>query len=101
MYGFSALLQHKDSYHLLKKPYDAALLCGGKRSVSFRPKRKPSRVIKYIGRCLGRPAIAASRIDSYDGDLVTFHSFGYDPLKCPNCSTIMLFLERYFNHKAV
>ena len=29
------------------------------------------------------------------------HSFGYDPLKCPNCGTTMLFLELYFNHKAV
>ena len=30
-------------------------------------------VIKYIGRYLGRPVIATSRIDSYDGDTVTFH----------------------------
>nr|WP_279603693.1 transposase [Hungatella hathewayi] len=30
-------------------------------------------VIKYIGRYLGRPVIATSRIDSYDGDSVTFH----------------------------
>lgn len=30
-------------------------------------------VIKYIGRYLGRPVIATSRIDSYDGDFVTFH----------------------------
>jgi len=34
---------------------------------------KPDKVIKYIGRYLGRPAIATSRIDSYDGDNVTFH----------------------------
>lgn len=33
----------------------------------------PSNVIKYIGRYLGRPVIATSRIDSYDGDFVTFH----------------------------
>ncbi|MBA2213317.1 transposase [Sellimonas intestinalis] len=33
----------------------------------------PSQVIKYIGRYLGRPIIASSRIDSYDGDFVTFH----------------------------
>ena len=136
----------------------------------------PNQVIKYIGRYLGRPVIATSRIDSYDGDWVSFHynrhednqlitetipaldfisrltqhipekhfkmiryygiyarhrksdlllrraiskekhklylsfnrwrdsilhSFGYDPLKCPNCGTTMLFLELYFNHKAV
>lgn len=30
-------------------------------------------VIKYIGRYLGRPVIATSRIDCYDGDNVTFH----------------------------
>lgn len=30
-------------------------------------------VIKYIGRYLGRPVIASSRIDSYDGSNVTFH----------------------------
>ena len=33
----------------------------------------PKTVIKYIGRYLGRPAIATSRIDKYDGDHVTFH----------------------------
>ena len=33
----------------------------------------PSTVIKYIGRYLGWPVIATSRIDSYDGDSVTFH----------------------------
>jgi len=30
-------------------------------------------VIKYIGRYLGRPVIATSRIDNYDGTSVTFH----------------------------
>jgi len=30
-------------------------------------------VIKYIGRYLGRPVIASSRIDHYDGNSVTFH----------------------------
>lgn len=29
--------------------------------------------IKYIGRYLGRPVIASSRIDNYDGTSVTFH----------------------------
>lgn len=36
-------------------------------------KCKPDKVIKYIGRYLGRPVIATSRIDSYDGENVTFH----------------------------
>lgn len=33
----------------------------------------PATVTKYIGRYLGRPVIATSRIDKYDGDFVTFH----------------------------
>lgn len=35
---------------------------------------KPKKtVMKYIGRYLGCPVIATSRIDKYDGDFVTFH----------------------------
>jgi len=33
----------------------------------------PDHTIKYISRYLGRPVIATSRIDSYDGEFVTFH----------------------------
>lgn len=33
----------------------------------------PSVITKYIGRYLGRPVIATSRIDNYDGNTVTFH----------------------------
>ena len=33
----------------------------------------PDKTIKYITRYLGRPVIASSRIDHYDGDHVTFH----------------------------
>lgn len=153
-------------------------LCGPQNGFYVRAmpnKCNPNHVIKYIGRYLGRPVIATSRIDSYDGDSVTFHynrhednklitetipaldfisrltqhipekhfkwsvttgfmpdtvnptsgcaelslkktyyflsfnrwresilhSFGYDPLKCHNCGTTMLFLELYFNHKPV
>ncbi len=36
-------------------------------------KCSPFHVAKYIGRYLGRPPIAKSRIDRYDGDSVTFH----------------------------
>ena len=36
-------------------------------------KCNPTVVAKYIGRYLGRPVIATSRIDSYDGENVTFH----------------------------
>lgn len=136
----------------------------------------PRNVVKYIGRYLGRPVIATSRIDKYDGDFVTFHynrheddklihetipvmdfikriirhipekhfkmiryyglyarhrsidntlfkavpaqkhrfllsmnkwrmsigfSFGYDPLKCPNCGCQMCLLELHHNYKRV
>ena len=33
----------------------------------------PDTVVTYISRYLGRPVIATSRIDSYDGEQVTFH----------------------------
>jgi len=48
---------HKNGFYVYAKPN----------------KCKPYAVIKYIGRYLGRPTIATSRIDSYDGDFVTFH----------------------------
>lgn len=151
---------HKDGFYIYAKPN----------------KCDPKVVTKYIGRYLGRPVIATSRIDKYDGENVTFHynrheddeyveetvpvlefmerliqhipeknfkqiryygvygrhrksdkrlhcaipeekhpvilsfnrwrdctlsSFGYDPLKCPNCGHIMLFQDLYFNHQHV
>ena len=33
----------------------------------------PKSIVEYVSRYLGRPVIALSRIDSYDGDNVTFH----------------------------
>ena len=33
----------------------------------------PDITIKYISRYIGRPVIATSRIDNYDGENVTFH----------------------------
>lgn len=48
---------HKDGFYVYAKPNDCL----------------PDNVIKYIGRYLGRPVIATSRIDHYDGEMVTFH----------------------------
>jgi hypothetical protein len=48
---------HKQGFYVYAKPN----LCD------------PKTVVKYIGRYLGRPVIATSRIDSYDGEMVTFH----------------------------
>ena len=51
-------------YHIHKKGF----------YVFAKPNRcNPNIVAKYIGRYLGRPVIATSRIDSYDGENVTFH----------------------------
>lgn len=106
---------HKDGFYIYAKPN----------------KCDPQTVAKYIGRYLGRPVIATSRIDSYDG-LYARHcetdkqlrpavpkekqsilrsftqwrtailsSFGYDPLVCPECGHKMEFLELYYNHKRV
>ena len=49
--------EHKHGFYVYAKPN----------------KCDPKVVTKYIGRYLGRPVIATSRIDKYDGDFVTFH----------------------------
>lgn len=49
--------EHKEGFYVYAKPN----------------KCNPTVVAKYIGRYLGRPVIATSRIDSYDGVNVTFH----------------------------
>lgn len=49
--------KHEDGFYVRAKPN----LC------------TPDVTIKYISRYLGRPVIASSRIDHYDGDFVTFH----------------------------
>ena len=49
--------EHKHGFYVYAKP----------------TKCDPGTAIKYIGRYLGRPVIATSRIDKYDGDFVTFH----------------------------
>lgn len=35
-------------------------------------------VVKYIGYYLRHPVIATSRIDKYDGDMVTFHYYRHE-----------------------
>lgn len=49
--------EHKQGFYVYDKPN----------------KCDPKSVVKYIGRYLGRPVIATSRIDKYDGESVTFH----------------------------
>jgi hypothetical protein len=62
-------------------------------------KCKPDKVIKYIGRYLGRPAIAASRIDDYDGGTVTFHYHRHEDNKLVIENIPALeFIERLTQH---
>lgn len=49
--------EHKDGFYVYAKPNHC----------------DPKAVANYIGRYLGRPVIATSRIDKYDGGFVTFH----------------------------
>lgn len=59
----------------------------------------PETVVKYIGRYLGRPVIATSRIDQYDGDFVTFHYNRHeDGAYVEETLPVMAFIERLIRH---
>ena len=59
----------------------------------------PKTVVKYIGRYLGRPVIATSRIDKYDGDFVTFHYNRHeDEQYVEETIPVMEFIERLIRH---
>ena len=92
--GFWRVVKHFN-YTLLRKSFQTALLNEMENRIgpSFKKTKahiykkdsngfyvfaKPNlcdtqTVVKYISRYLGRPVIALSRIDSYDGENVTFH----------------------------
>ena len=58
-----------------------------------------SKVLKYIGRYLGRPVLALSRIDSYDGDFVTFHYHRHEDNKLTfQTLPALSFIERLIAH---
>ena len=60
---------------------------------------QPKDVLKYIGRYLGRPAIATSRIDNYDGDNVTFHYNRHeDNALIYETVPVLDFMERLIQH---
>jgi len=62
-------------------------------------KCNPKFVIKYIGRYLGRPAIATSRIDHYDGESVTFHYNRHEDEKlATETIPVLEFIERLIQH---
>lgn len=68
--------------------------------VYAKPKKcNPSTVIKYIGRYLGRPVIATSRIDDYDGENVTFHYNRHEDEELVTETVPALdFIERLIRH---
>ncbi|MCI8725750.1 MAG: transposase [Hungatella sp.] len=75
--------EHKDGFYIYAKPNKCA----------------PKTAIKYIGRYLGRPVIATSRIDSYDGDFVTFHYNRHeDELYVQETVPVMEFIQRLIRH---
>lgn len=55
--------------------------------------------MKYIGRYLGRPVIATSRIDNDDGDFVTFHYNRHeDDQYVEKTVPVMEFIKRLIRH---
>lgn len=72
--------EHKDGFYVYTKPNTC----------------DPKTAIKYIGR---RPVIAASRINSYDGDLVTFHYNRHEDDKyVEETIPVMEFIQRMIRH---
>ena len=75
--------EHKDGFYVYARPN----------------KCDPKTAIKYIGRYLGRPVIATSRIDRYDGDFVTVHySRHEDDAYVEETLPVMKFIERLIRH---
>ena len=75
--------QHKQGFYVYAKPN----LCD------------PKVVAKYIGRYLGRPVIATSRIDQYNGDTVTFHYNRHeDEQYVEETLPVMDFIKRLIRH---
>jgi hypothetical protein len=69
-------------------------------NVFAKPNKCDPRVVtKYIGRYLGRPVIATSRIDHYDGDTVTFHYNRHeDNVYVKETIPVMELIERLIRH---
>ena len=75
--------EHKHGFYVYAKPN----------------KCDPKTVLKYVGRYLGRPVIATSRIDHYDGDFVTFHYNRHeDDQYVEETLPVMDFIKRLIKH---
>jgi len=75
--------EHQDGFYVYAKPNHC----------------DPKAVAKYIGRYLGRPVIATSRIDKYDGNFVTFHYNRHEDDKyVVETIPVMEFISRLIQH---
>ena len=75
--------EHKEGFYVYAKPN----------------KCNPDIVTKYIGRYLGRPVIATSRIDNYDGETVTFHYNRHEDEKLiVETIPVLEFIQRLIQH---
>ena len=75
--------EHKQGFYVYAKPN----------------KCDPKTVVKYIGRYLGRPVIATSRIDKYNGEMVTFHYNQHeDEQYTEETIPAMEFIQRLIRH---
>ncbi|MDA3845697.1 MAG: transposase [Vallitaleaceae bacterium] len=62
-------------------------------------KCEPNTIAAYVGRYLGRPVIASSRIDDYDGDSVTFHYNRHqDDVLVTEKIPVLNFIQRLIQH---
>ena len=121
--GNSGLWRNKKhfNYTLLRNSFQAALLNGMEAKIgsSFKKvksdcyknhqngfyvyakpnKCDPNKASKYIGRYLGRPVIATSRIDNYDGENVTFHYNRHEDEKLiTETVPVLEFISRLIQH---
>lgn len=55
-------------------------------------------LVRYIGRYIRHPAIAESRIDSYDGKIVVFHYVDNDAVKCTVEMSVDEFISAVIGH---
>lgn len=56
------------------------------------------KLVRYIGRYIRHPAIAESRIDSYNGEKVTFHYTDHDEVKLWVTMTVEEFISAVIGH---
>lgn len=90
----SCYKHHKDGFYVYAQPF---IDDKGKEHLQGDMSRKD--VVKYVSRYLGRPVIATSRIDSYDGQTVVWHYNKHEDETLVTVSQPVLeFLKLVFMH---